>query len=156
MSTQPAGSASTAIVRDTVRDGLRSATSDSGFEFSDPLGSNRDADTEFVLTSFPDRDAQYPHVVVLEAGDSRSRPDSRVDLQSGPFDVRVECYGRSSTESMNLRDDIREWFQGSYATFRDAGWTEVELVSSTAISHESDVSSEAFQLTYSGTLYTTT
>lgn len=156
MSTQQAHEASKKIVRDTIRDGLRSATSDGSFALQDPLGSNRSADTEFILTSFPSRDPEYPHIVVEEQGMSGGRLDSRVDLNENDFDVRARCFGRSTTEAMNLRDQVREWFQASYETLRDAGYTDVELVSTNPIEHESDVSQKAFQLTYTGNLYTTT
>lgn len=156
MSTQPAGSASEKIVRDTIRDGLRSATSDTAFELSDPLGSGRSADTEFVLTSFPSRTVEYPHVIVLEGGDTGGRLDSRVDLFEHDYDVRVEIYGRSTTEAMTLRDDVKEWFQASLDTLRSNGYTDVRLVGTSPLSHEDDVALKAYQLTYTGTLYTTT
>lgn len=156
MSTQQAHEASKKIVRDTVRDGLRSATSDGSFALQDPLGSDRSGGSEFILTSFPDRDVEYPHVIVREGGMSGGRLDSRVDLHENDFDVQVQVHGRSQTEAMNLRGQVREWFQASYETLRDAGWTDVELVSSSPTDHESDVSTESLQLTYTGTLYTTT
>lgn len=156
MSTQPAAEASKRIVRDTVRDGLRDATGDSSFAFEDPLGADRSSASEYVVTSFPSRDVEYPHVVVSEGGQSGGRLDSRVDLHENDFDVQAQVYGRSKTEAMNLRDQLKEWFQASTDTFRSAGWVEVELVSSNPIEHESDVGQKAFQLTYTGTLYTTT
>lgn len=154
MSTQPAAEASKKIVRDTIRDGLRDAVDDGEYALEDPRDER--SDSELILTDFPSRDVEYPHVIVAEGGQTGGRLDSRVDLWETTFDVSVQCFGRSTTEAMNLRDQVREWFQAAYETLRDAGYTDVELASTSPIEHESDVSQKAFQLTYTGTLYTTT
>lgn len=153
MSTQPADVASKKIVNDTVRDGLQSALTDATYALTDPR-STREHD--FVVTALPDPDPEYPHIVVSEGGMSGGRADSRVDLNQNDFDVQVQTLGRSTTEAMNLRGQVREWFQANYDTFRSAGWTDVELVSSSPISHEDDVDQKAFQVTYTGELWTET
>lgn len=154
MSTQPAGDASEAIVVDTVRDGLRSAASGATYDLTDPEAGSRGDDAPFVVTSFPDRNVHYPHVVVREVGSSGGRLDSRVDLWENNYDVRAEVYARSSTEMFTLRDDLKAWFQASYEAFRSAGWTDVEQASSTPMNFEGDVQLNTWQITYTGTLYT--
>lgn len=153
MSTVPPGQASRQIVRDTIRDGLRAAATDAGYTLDDPHAGSRDG-SEFVLTSFPDRDTQHPHVVVREVGDSGERRDSRVDLWLHDYQVRAECFGRSATEAMKLRAGVKEWFQVEYETLRDAGFVDVGIDSSTPMEHESQPSVDALQVTYSGDLYT--
>lgn len=154
MSVQPAAEASTAIVRDTIRDGLRDAVDDTAHAFDDPRSSRNGS--RFVVTSYPDRNTEHPHVVVTEAGDTGGRLDSRVDLVEHDFDVRAEIHARSSTETFNIRDALRAWFQASVESFRSAGWHDVEIVSTTPIDHQGDVDLKAWQITYTGTLYTET
>lgn len=156
MSTQPAGDASEVIVVDTIRDGLRAAASGTTYDLTDPEDGNRGDDAPFAVTSRPDRDPHYPHVVALEAGMSGGRLDSRVDLHENQYDVRIEVFARSDTEMYNLRDDVRQWFQANHDTFRDAGWTDVGIASNSPMNWEGDVQLSSWQITYTGTLYTTT
>lgn len=162
MSTVPPGKASETILRDTIRNGLRDAAASSygensgvdygGFLLDDPQAP-RDG-SQFVLTSYPDRRVEYPHVIVREVGDSAERRDSRTDLWLHDYTVRVEVLGRSSTEAFMLRDGVKEWFQRSFGTLRDAGYVDVALDSATPMNWESDPNVTALQVTYSGDLYT--
>jgi len=152
MSTVPPGKASETIVRDTIRDGLRSAATDETATLDDP-NAPRD-DSQFVLTSYPDRRVEYPHIVVREVGDSGERRDSRTDLWLHNYTVRVELLGRSATEAMNMRAGVKAWFQRNYAALRDAGFVDVALDGSTPMNWEGDQSVSALQVTYTGDLYT--
>lgn len=152
MTTLDAGEASKTIVRDTIRDGLRAAADDPDAVLDDPR-SDRDG-SRFALTSYPNRNVEYPHIVVREIGVSGGRRDSRVDLWQSDLSVRIELLGRSATEAMNLRDGVRAWFQASFEELHGAGWVDVSLDSSTGMNWERDPDVSAKQLTYSGTVYT--
>jgi len=163
MSTVPPGKASLTICRDTIRDGLRAAADanygdgygdsySDGYTLDDPLSPR--SDSQFVLTSFPDRRVEYPHIVVREVGDTGDRRDSRADLWLHDYSVRLECFGRSATEAFNLRAGAKEWMQQNYTTLRDAGFVDVGLDSSTPMNWEGDQGITALQVTYSGDLYT--
>lgn len=156
MSTVPPGEQSKTICRDTIRDGLRAAATDSAQPLDDPedSGSGRGDGSEFVLTSYPSRNVTYPHVVVREVGDSGGRLDSRSDLWLHDYSVRVELLARSATEAMNLRDGVKAWFQQNVDTLRDAGFVDVGIDSATPMNYEGDASVDALQVTYSGDLYT--
>lgn len=164
MSTVPPGKASETIVRDTIRDGLRAAALESygggygssysdGFTLDDPLEGSRNG-SQFVLTSYPDRNVEYPHIIVREVGDSGDRRDSRVDLWLHNYTVRVELLGRSATEAFMLRDGVKEWMQREYDVLRDAGFVDVGLDGSTPMNWDGDPNVTALQLTYAGDLYT--
>lgn len=164
MSTVPPGKASEQIVRDTIRDGLRAAavagyssgyagSYGEGWTLDDPREGSRNG-SQFVLTSYPDRNVEYPHIVVREVGDSADRRDSRVDLWLHNYSVRVEMLGRSATEAYMLRGGVKAWFQRNYDTLRDNGYVDVGLDSSTPMNWESDPGVTALQVTYSGDLYT--
>lgn len=152
MSTVPPGKAGEQIVRDTIRDGLRSTATDDATTLDDPHAPR--GDSQFVLTSYPDRNVEYPHVIVREVGDTGDRRDSRVDLWLHNYSVRVELLGRSATEAYMLRGGVKAWFQRNHDALRDAGFVDVGLDSSTPMNWESDPGVTALQVTYTGDLYT--
>lgn len=154
MSTVAASNLSTAIVKDLLRDGLRSAASGSD-PLTDPKASSRPGDTKFVLTSFPDRDPFYPHVIVEEAGDTGARPDRREDLHEHVYDVRFTILSESSTDLFQIRDGVRDYIEDNITTFESNGYVDVEIASSGAATWEQDPAVESWELVISGIVYTT-
>lgn len=160
MSTVQPGREFEAIVRDTVRDGLRNAQDDPDALFSDasdrsrPAVPDKDGPSALVLTSFPSRAVTYPHVVVKEGGDSGELVDQRVDLWRDSYSVTFEHYGRSATEVGKLVGGTRAWVKNNVSTLRDAGLHDISLGETRDINHFEDVRTNAKAFTLSGTLYT--
>lgn len=160
MSTVQPGREFEAIVRDCIRDGLRSAQDDPSYIFSDagdrdrPAVPDNDGPSALVVTSFPSRAVTYPHVVVKEKGDSAERPDSRTNLWRHNYSVTFECHGRSATEVGKLIGGARAWVQNNIPTIRDAGLHDVSIGDPRDIQHFEDVRTNVKAFSISGTLYT--
>lgn len=155
MTVIPTEELSTEIVVNQFRDPLRNAAGPNKADtITDPNAASRDDAHPFIVTSFPDTSPLYPMVIVGEDGDSGSRPDRRVDLHEHDYDVRVRILAKSSTTYFDLRDSIRGWFADRVDTLAANGFEDASIASSGRIDWENDISVEAGQVVFNGTVNT--
>lgn len=146
MTTLDRSKLSTSIVRTLFRDAMRT-------DITDPAAARRPARSKFVMTSFPSRDVFYPVIVAAEAGDSGGRIDGRNSLTRHRYSVEITVYGATTTEMLNLRDAVRGWLEGEWDTFAAAGYTDVEIVSSSKATWSDSTDASVWRLVVSGNAY---
>ena len=117
---------STEIVQNLFRQSLQAAADDPGEPLDDRKADERDGDEEpdFVLPSFPDQGALYPHVIVSEAGYDHQHPDARADLTEGEYNVRIRVMALSTTTLNKITDGVRDWYLSSFDTLIDSGFND--------------------------------
>lgn len=143
------------IVRDTFRDGLRSAAGPNPSDtITDPEDANRDGEHPFIVTSFPDTSPLYPMIVVREGSDSGERPDRRHDLHEHQYEVLVQYAASSSTVMFSIRDGIKAWFEDNIAWLESEGFEDAVMGSSTTADWDSSVSTSSGQIPFEGTVNT--
>lgn len=125
----PRSSLSETINRDLFRDELREA---SGPESDDPeiidYGYDERPEGEHLAyTGRPDRNLVYPLLIVEEGGDTGVRPDRRSSLHEHAYDVRVTIQHNNKTQLMQLRDQLRGWFEGNIMLLQTNGFEDPEL-----------------------------
>lgn len=146
MSVLDTSNLSTKVIRDKIRDGLRTAAGDAGRPLTDPKSGSRPSNTEFVLTSHPDRDAYYPHIIVEEADDSADKPDQRATLFLHDYVIDVTIKAESSTNLFKIRDQVKNWFFQEWVNLGEAGIQEVEIISSSPEPFNEDARVEHWKL----------
>lgn len=150
---------SAAIVRDLWRSGLLTAATDVAQPFlRDPKAAaraaNRDA-SPFVMTSFPDRNAFYPLIVVEEASNDLDRIDRRGALQAGNYDVSVTIYSETKTDLAKLKDGVKKWAIRNLAALQTAGFIECHLISSNENTWDETSRVLTHRLVYRGLVHAT-
>ncbi len=154
MATIASENLSTTVVRDLLRDGLRSAADDSSYPLDDPAGSDRPDASKFVLTSFPDRKIYYPLIVVEEADDNSTKVDMQNPVHQHTYTVKITIYSKTNTHLFQIRDQIRQFIEADYMDLSDSGFAEPTIESSTSASWESNPEVKQWEMMISGLVYT--
>ena len=148
---------STEIVQNLFRQPLQAAADDPGAPLEDRKADDRDGDEEpdFVLPSFPDQSALYPHVIVSEAGYTHLHPDARADFTEGEYEVRVRVHALSTTNLNKITDGVRSWFVGQFDALVDAGFNDPEIAGGGEVPTFEDAPKvESKDTIFRGTVYT--
>lgn len=89
-----------------VRDSIFFIKDDLSSNITDPLSTKRDSDSKFIMTSYPQRKAQYPLITVqLENADAR-----RTGMQTNSMDMEltfeIRVWARNVTEKDTLFQSV--------------------------------------------------
>ena len=87
-----------------VRDSIFFIKNDLVSNITDPLSTKRDSDSKFVMTSYPQRKAQYPLITVgLENADAK-----RTGMQTNAMDMDLTFEVRVWARNVKERDELFE------------------------------------------------
>lgn len=141
------------VVRDEIRDGLRTAAGDSNRPLTDPKSGSRPSNAEFVLTSHPDRDAFYPLIIVGEDDDSAEKPDQRATLFLHDYVISITIKAESSTNLFKIRDQVKNWLFQEWENLGEAGIQELEVISSSPEPFNEDARVQHWKLRVGADVY---
>lgn len=151
-----AGELSKEVVRDLLRGGLQAFADDSNSSLTDPEAPRGDS-APFVVTSWPNVGALFPHIVVSEENVSLEPIDRRHDVWEGTFEAGFQVEATNSTEKFALKDAVRDFVIKNYAdnTFQNAGFSDVSIESTTATDWDATSETTGTLITISGIVYVT-
>lgn len=138
---------STAVIRDLLRDGIRTG-------IDDPVSAKRPTGSRFVSTAYPDRSVYYPLIVVGEVSDRSYRPDIRAEVWKHTYAAQITIHAKSMTQLYQLRDEIRAWIEGNIRTLEQAGYMDASVSSSTSATWDPSASVYQWRLVVTGTVWT--
>lgn len=152
-----AGALSETIVRDLLADGLQAFADDGTTSLTDPKAGDRDSgDAPFVVTSFPTgQTVYYPHVVVSEEDVAVEPIDRRHDVWDGTFTAGFQIEANTDTEKFRIKDGVRAYVVSNYAddTFQNAGFADVSIDGSEAVTWDENSQTTGLQITISGLVH---
>ena len=148
---------SKAVVQDLLRAGLQAYADDENEPLTDPLDPRDAKQAPFVLSSYPDIGAAYPHIVVRENNVELSSLDNKHDVFTGEFSAGIEVIATNDTEKFVLKDAVRAFVVREYAdgVFTDAGFSDVSIDSTTDVSWDESHETRELEITITGTVYVT-
>lgn len=141
------------IVRGLFRDSMRADAANNAGTIRDPKTATRPAASQFVVTAFPARDPYYPMIIVEEANDSGGRIERTDALELHTYQVRIRIRSEIMTDLYKLRDQVRKWLNQNYVVMAQAGYCDVDVVSSTSATWDATSSVKEWQITVSGKAY---
>jgi hypothetical protein len=138
---------STAVIRDLLRDGIRTG-------IDDPASAKRPTASQFVTTSYPDRSVYYPLIVVGEVSDRSYRPDIRAEVWKHTYAAQIMIHAKSMTQLYQLRDGVRAWIENNIRTLEQAGYMDASVSSSSSATWDAAATVYRWRLVVTGTVWT--
>jgi len=89
-----------------VRDTLFFIKNDLSSNITDPISSSRASNSRFVMTSYPQREAQYPLITVKIPNYNAIRAGMQVDHMDMEMTVEVRIWARNVKERDELFEDV--------------------------------------------------
>ena len=97
------------------------------FVLTDPIKATRRTASSFILTSYPKRDVQYPHIVLSTVGDSGEAIDKREAMYEHQQSVRHQVLG-TKTHCYNAISGLNEFYQRKRLDLSALGLAEGKIV----------------------------
>ena len=120
------------VVLETLAKPLQDFADESDTSLTDPEAPRANDQAPFVVTSYPTQQTvKYPHIIVQESNFSGGRFDLTQSLWESDLVAIITIEARSTTERYDLQAGVVDFIvkNASDGTFRDAGYTDVEIQS---------------------------
>ena len=73
---------------------------------TDPISATRSGDSQFVLTAYPTRTVQYPHLVINQGNITTRRLGIASESEYATIPFSVRCWARNSREKDSLAQQV--------------------------------------------------
>lgn len=105
-----------------VRDYLRT-------NLTDPISGTRASDTRFVVTTYPERKAEYPHVIVYQVDGDGHRVGGNATMFRYTLLISIDVQSKSTKQLDEICDDVLNQMRQGLQTFHDYGMIAMRLPS---------------------------
>lgn len=147
---------STEVVVEIFKKGLAEAAAGSIFALEDPIKNTRRDKSRFVVTSIPNTDVEYPHIVVEENDVTGGRLDTRQSkLMAFKFQLLITIRAVTNTQIFPIKDGVREWLQKDWEAIKDAGFADLTIQGQGKITWDPTSQVKEFRMIVNGNVYTT-
>jgi len=108
-----------------VRDTLLFLKTDLLANITDPISSGRSANSKFILTSYPVREAQYPIITIKATNYSATRVGMGIDAFDMLIELEIRVWARNTRERDEIFTDVFNRLRN--IQFTNSGSTENQL-----------------------------
>lgn len=140
------------ITIDIIKPLLLAAQLDSGYQLDDPV-SSRAFDSNFILSAYPKRTVEYPHIILEDISTTGKRIDLREVLQENKATIRIMVRSLKNTHAFQIMAGVREAIQRGTDTLNAAGFVAPTITGTSSTTMEGEDKIFVQTLTVQGTIY---